>query len=340
MPNLTLLEWAKRTDPNGTVPLIANLLSQTNEILTDMVLVEGNLPTGHRVTIATGLPTIFYRALNIGIAPSKAVTAQVDENVAIAEARSEVDIDLAMLNGNSAEFRLSEARLFLEGMNQKIATGLFYGNPANDPKEFLGLAQRYSDLTAGNAQNIITSDGTDANAQTSIWLVGWGDNTVFSIFPKGSKAGLLQEDLGRMTSFDAGGSTLRMEVLAERFQWKIGLVVKDWRSVVRIANLETADFAGLDNALSPIAGFADVIHLMARAMARIPKGVQSTSRMAFYMNASVFAVLMRSALEKSNAALSVQSALDQFGRPNQMLSFLGVPIRQCDAILNTEAQLV
>ena len=69
----------------------------------------------------------------------------------------------------------------------------------------------------------------------------------------------------------------------------------------------------------------------------MPRGVQRMSRPVFYMNASVFAVLMRTALEKSNAALSVQSALDQFGRPNQMMTFLGVPIRQCDAIVNTEA---
>jgi hypothetical protein len=293
------------------------------------------LPTGHRVTIATGLPTIYYRALNQGIATSKGTTVQVDEGIAIAEARSEVDIDLAMLNGNTAEFRLSEARLFIESMNQTIASGKFYGNPASDPKEFLGLSQRYSDTSAGNGQNIILGGGSVASAQTSIWLVGWGDNTTYCIFPKGSKAGLLQEDLGRQTSYDAGGTGLRMEVLAERFQWKIGMVVKDWRSCVRIANLETADFGALANELAPTV-FTNILHLMSRALVRIPAGVQSMARLAFYMNASVFSVLMRTALEKSNAALNVQSALDQFGRPNRFMSFLGVPIRQCDALLNTE----
>lgn len=337
MANLTLLDWAKRIDPNGTVPIIANLLAQTNEILTDCVYVQGNLPTGHRVTIATGLPTTYYRSLNQGIPTSKATTVQVDEGTAIAEARSEIDIDLAMLNGNSAEFRLSESRMFIESMNQTIASGMFYGDPATDPNQFLGLTQRYSDTTAGNGQNIIKSDGADALQQTSIWLVCWGDNTTFCIFGKGSKAGLLQEDLGRQTSYDAGGTGLRMEVFAERFQWKTGLVVKDWRSVVRICNLETADFAALANALSPASGNNDILHLMARALTRVPRGIQRMSRPVFYMNPSVFAVLMRTALEKSSSALSVQAALDQFGRPNQMLSFLGVPIRQCDAILNTEA---
>lgn len=337
MPNLTLLDWAKRLDPDGTVPIIADILSQSNEILTDCIYVEGNLPTGHRVTIQTGLPTVYYRALNQGIQTSKGTTVQVDENMAIAEARSEVDIDLAMLNGNTAEFRMSEAKMFIEAMNQKIATGMFYGNPATDPKEFLGLSQRYSDSTAGNGQNVIKAGGADALAQTSVWLVTWGDRTAFCTFPKGSKAGLLQEDLGRQTSYDVAGVTgARMEVFAERFQWKTGLVVKDWRGVVRICNLETNDFVGLLNEMLPTA-YTNILHLMTRAIARVPRILWNSGRPVFYMNASVFTVLMRVALEKSASALSVQSSLDQFGRPQNMLSFLGVPIRQCDAIVNTEA---
>jgi len=336
MANLTLLDWAKRIDPNGSVAVVAALLSQTNEILTDCVVVQGNLPTGHRVTISTGLPTVYYRALNQGIATSKSTTVQVDENMAITEARSEVDIDLAMLNGNTAEFRMQEGRQFIEGMNQTVATGMFYGNPAVEPKQFLGLTQRFSDTTAGNGQNIIKSDGLGALAQTSVWLVCWGDNTTYCTFPKGSQAGLLHENLGRQTSYDAGSPGLRMEVFADRYQWKIGMVVKDWRSVVRICNLETADFAALANDMAPT-DLNNLLHLMTRAVTRVPRGVLNQSRPTFYMNQSVFAVLMRVALEKSVAALSIQDSASQFGRPNQMLSFLGVPIRQCDAILNTEA---
>lgn len=334
MPNLTLLDWSKRVDPDGSTPVVANILTQSNEILTDCVFVQGNLPTGHRVTIATGLPTIYYRSLGQGVPTSKSTTVQVDEGTAIIETYSEMDIDLAMLNGNTKAFRLSESRQFIEAMNQGMASGLFYGNPALDPKQFLGLAPRYSDTTAGNGQNILLGGGTGANAQTSLWLVGWGDNTVFCPFPKGSQAGLLHEDLGRQTSFDAGGAGLRMQVYLERFQWKPGLCVKDWRYVVRVANLETVDFAALANELAPTA-VTNILHLMTRAIGRLPKG--GNVRKVFYMNASVFTVLMRTALEKSSAALSVQSALDQFGRHGQMLSFLGIPIRQCDAILNTEA---
>jgi len=338
MANLTLIDWSKRVDPDGSVPVIANILAQTNAILTDATVVQGNLPTGHRVTIATGLPTVYYRALNQGIPTSKATTAQVDESCSILEARSEVDIDLLMLNGNTAEFRMSEARLFLEAMNQTMATGVFYGNPATDPKQFLGLAARYSSTAAGNGQNIILGGGTAANVQTSVWLICWSDQTVFMPFPKGSKAGLLQEDLKRQTSYDAGGTGLRLEVMAERFQWKTGLVVKDWRYAVRVCNLEVAASTGIQELSGVWATTVttNIIHLLAKAIARIPN--TAMGRCVFYMNRTVFTALLRTAMEKGAASgLTIQAAATQFGTPQSMLSFLGIPIRQCDAIVNTEA---
>lgn len=170
--NLTLADWAKRTDPNGSVPVVAELLSQTNEILQDAVFKEGNLPTGERVVIRTGLPTVYWRALNQGIPSSKSTTAQVDEACGMLEARSEVDKDLAMLNGNTAQFRLSEDTAFLEAMNQTQASTMFYGNPTTEPKSFLGLAGRYSSLSGGNLTNILDAGGTGSD-NTSVFLVCW-----------------------------------------------------------------------------------------------------------------------------------------------------------------------
>jgi hypothetical protein len=37
---------------------IVEMLSQVNEILDDMLWVEGNLPTGHKTTVRTGLPSL------------------------------------------------------------------------------------------------------------------------------------------------------------------------------------------------------------------------------------------------------------------------------------------
>src|SRR3990167_1727227 len=191
---LTLADWAKRLDPDGKTPTIVELLSQTNEILLDMLWKEGNLPTGERTTVRTGLPTVAWRLLNKGVAKSKSRTAQIEEAVGVLEARSEIGQKLAELNGNTAAFRLSEAQAFIEAMNEEMSSTLFYGNSGTAPEEFTGLAPRYSSLSATNAQNIINGSGAGSD-NSSIWLVVWGAQTCFGVFPKGSMAGLKHEDL-------------------------------------------------------------------------------------------------------------------------------------------------
>lgn len=331
---LTLADWAKRTDPEGRIPVVAELLSQSNEILEDAVFAEGNLPTGHRVVIRTGLPTVYWRALNQGIPSSKSTTAQVDEACGILEARSEVDKDLAMLNGNTAQFRLSEDTAFLEAMNQTQATTMFYGNPGTDPKQYLGLAPRYGSLSAGNSQNILDAGGTGTD-NTSVFLVVWGDQTCFCPFPKGSKAGLVHEDLGEQTVYNSDGT--RLQAYATRYQWKNGLVVKDWRYVVRICNVDVSDLIGQTGTQAASAS-TNIVKLMARAMYRIPN--MGVGRAAFYMNRTVHSGLSLAALDKSQYVLKIEQGLSQFGQPYSWLSFLGVPLRRVDALLNNESRVV
>lgn len=328
---LTLADWAKRQDPDGRVPVVAELLSQSNEILEDAVFMEGNLPTGHRVVIRTGLPTVYWRAINQGIPTSKSTTAQVDEACGMLESYSEVDKDLAELNGNTGAFRLSEDTAFLEAMNQTQTQTMFYGNPATDPKQYLGLAARYSSLSGGNAQNILSAGGSGTD-NTSIYLVVWGENTVFCPFPKGSKAGLVHEDLGLNTVWDSTGA--RYQAYRTHYQWKNGLVVKDWRYVVRICNIDVSDLIGQTGTQASSAA-TNVIKLMARAMYRIPN--MAMGRAAFYMNRTVHAGLALAALDKSQYVLKIEDGLTQFGVASNWISFLGVPLRRVDALLNNES---
>ncbi len=323
---LTLADWAKRLDPDGKVPTIVELLAQTNEILSDMRWMEGNLPTGHRVTVRTGLPTVAWRLLNQGVTPSKSRTAQIDEQAGMLEAWSEVDKDLALLNGNTAAFRLSEAMAFLEAMNQEMASTLFYGNSGLDPEEFTGLAPRYSSLSAGNASNIVNGAGAGSD-NSSIWLVVWGANTIAGIFPKGSKAGLLHEDFGEVTvETTAGVGGTRMRALQERFQWKAGIALKDWRYVVRIANIDISLLVA--NAGSE----ANLLQLMAKAVHRIP--AMGLGVPAFYVNRTIAEFLDIQTLSKISTGGGVTYENVQ-GR--KIMFFRGVPIRTCDALLETEA---
>src|SRR6516164_9520610 len=113
---LTYADWAKRMDDGYRVARIIELLSQTNEILEDMLVVEGNLPTGHKTTVRTGLPQATWRLLNLGVP-----NAQIVDACGNLETYAVIDKDIADLNGNTAEFRLSEVKAFLEGMSQQVA---------------------------------------------------------------------------------------------------------------------------------------------------------------------------------------------------------------------------
>jgi hypothetical protein len=319
---LTLADWGKRVDPQGKIDKITELLSQTNAVLQDMPFVEGNLPTGHRTTVRSGLPNATWRLLNYGVQPSKSTTVQITDACGMLEAYSEVDKSLADLNGNTGEFRLSEDRAFLEAMNQSMATTLFYGDTSVNPQQFMGLSSRYSSLSAGNAQNIIDAGGTGTD-NASIWLVVWGENTVHGIFPKGQKAGLSHEDKGQQTLFDANGG--KYEGYRSHYKWDNGLCLRDWRYVVRIANIDISDL----DATTPV----DIVKLMIKALHRIPN--RGMGKPVFYMNRTLNEYLDIQSLSKASLALSVKETEGEF-----WTTFRNVPIRETDALLETEARVV
>ena len=329
---VTLLDIAQAMDPNGKIADVAELLTKLNEMLMDMPWREGNLPTGHKATIRTGLPTSVWRSFYQGVPPSKSQRAQITDACAMMEARSEVDSDEANLNGNAAAFRLSEAAAFVESMNQTMMSSVIYGNMSTNPEQFNGLAPRYSSLSATNAQNILSAGGSGSD-NTSIWMVNWGDG-VHGIYPKGSRAGLDHQDLGEIDAFDSNQN--RFRAFADIWKWKCGLHVKDWRNVVRIANVDISDLQGLTGTQA-VTATTHILKLMTRATQRIPYLASGTP--VFYANRTVKEMLAVHAQDKSNNVLSIQDGTKQFGDikvGGQELRFLGIPVRTVDALLNTE----
>ena len=322
----TLLDLAKRLDPNGKIDTIVEMLTQTNEILEDMVWVEGNLPTGHRTTVRSGLPAPTWRKLYGGVQPTKSRTVQVTDGCGMLEAYAEVDKALADLNGNTAAFRLSEDRAHIEGMNQEFAQTLIYGNESTEPEAFTGFAPRFNDQAAENGGNIITSATTpDSTDNSSIWLVVWGPNTVHGIYPKGSVAGLQHADKGQVTIEDITGSGGgRMEAYRSHYRWDCGLSVRDWRYVVRI-NFDLEDVVA-SGATGPV-----LDSLMRKAMRRIPS--LGMGRPAFYANRDTLDAIDDQAANKGT--LAFKTVEDAQGK--LVNRFLNIPIRRVDAILSTEA---
>ncbi len=319
---MTLADWAKRIDPDGKTSKVVELLNETNQILDDAVFLEGNLPTGHRSSIRTGLPSVTWRKLNYGVQPSKSKVVQVDDTCGMCETLSQIDESLVTLNGNTAEFRLQEDRPFIEAMNQEMAGGMFYFDTDTDPEKFLGLSARYPYSDSENVHD----GGEVGGACTSIWLVVWGPNTVFMMFPKGSKAGIRHRDVGDgkpVLVDDAASPAGKYYAYQTHYKWDIGMVIRDWRYVARVCNVGTS---GTSNIFDP----SDLIKIY-NLIPQISMG-----RPAIYVNNTIKTQIDQDAFSDTNRIYDV--AEDAFGYP--ITKFWGIPIRKVDQILNTETASV
>jgi len=323
----TLLDVANRTDPDGKIPKVVELLNLTNEVLDDAVWVEGNLPTGHKTTVRTGIPTPTWRKLNYGVLPTKSTTAQVTDTVGNLEAYAEVDKDLADLNGNTEAFRLSEDRAHIEGMNQEMVDTMFYGNDLIDEAEFTGFSARYNSLSAQSADNIVQQSGTEGNDNASAWLIVWGPETAHMIYPKGSQGGLQVVDKGQVTLENAPGGPAggRMEAYRTHYKWEAGLTVRDWRYVVRI-QYNQEDLTK-DASTGP-----DLIDLFTDAVERIP--ALGMGRPVFYVNRRTRTFMRKQVKAAAQHTITME---DVAGK--KVVSFDGIPVRRVDGLLNTEAAI-
>ena len=322
--NLTLADLAKRRDTNLKVAKITEILTATNEMLEDMPWVAANDGTGHKTTIRSGLPIGTWRLLNYGVFPEKSTTVQVRDGTGMLESYSEVDKALVDMSTDKEAFLLSEAKAFLEGMNQNMATTVIYGDSSVFPERFTGLAPRFNSKTAENGQNVIDAGGT-GNNNTSIWLICWDESTVHGIYPAGTTGGLKQEATRQETLFDAQGG--RYEGFRTHFLWYCGLTVRDWRYIVRIANIDTT----LLSATAATGG--NLIDLMIQAIELLPN--TRIGRAVFYVNRTVRSFLRRQIVNKTNVWLNMEEVA---GR--KVMTFDGIPVKRVDAILNTEARVV
>ena len=315
---VTYADWAKTRDPDGKTAAIVELLAQTNPIIQDAHVREGNLTTGHRTTIRTGYGQSTWRRLNYGVQPSKTTSKQIDDHAGMLEDYNEIDKALADLENDKAAFMLSESSGTMEEMSQTHANTLFYGDTSVNPERFLGFTYRYDDKDAPNGRNIVNGQaagGTPAgNTSSSIWFITWGADTAFEFFPKGSMVGLQMRDLGEHTLYDANGG--RYQGYRVHFKHDVGLSVRDWRYHVRICNLEAASIQ---------ADSIDLVKLLIKAYHKIQN--MGRGQTVIYANRAVLASLDIKAQFNSNVNLT---RMEWHGQ--QITAFRGIPIRMCEAL--------
>lgn len=324
---MTLMDEARRLDPDGKVARIAELMTKRNEILQDAVYLEGNLKTGHTTTMRTGIPTVAWRQINQGVQPAKSTTKQISFTAGHLEGLGQVDEMLVKLSKDPQGLRLSENAPYIESIAQTLATTMFYGDVTIYPDRFTGLTKYYSSTTADSGGNVILGGGSDTD-NTSVWLVCWGDQTTHCFYPQGSKAGIEHNDLGKMLIEDGITTGSKYMAYVDQYMADCGLAVRDWRFNVRICNL---DVSALATAGASADSSATLMRFMIQAVNKLPN--LNMGRLAWYCNKEVKTALDIQAFNKTNLQLSI-SEVEGFG---PVTKFMGIPVRRCDAILNNES---
>lgn len=337
-----MLDVANRMDPRGKIPPIAEMLSQCNDMTDDLPMVEANEHTGHEFVFRTSIPAGSWFGYNQGVPYGKSTTAKSRVGLGMLRDYSQVDRTLAEHSGDAQKFRESEDVAFLEGMSQTIAQTFVYGNTVATPSEFMGLEPFYNTLNTNAAQNganVLNGGGT-GSSNASLLLIGWGPETIFGLYPRGSRAGLYSEDKGTVVpGFDSVGN--RFEAYTIMFEQQVGLCPKDWRYGVRLANLDTTN-AGLagPNAYDLFAGMDQMLLLFPK-LTKTTSGITKTDapddpatgvRPVFYCNRTIRHWMNIQAIRNRNVLLSMN---DYDGRVVD--SYRNIPIKIVDQMLNTES---
>lgn len=325
--NPTLMDVAKLMEPNGGVTTdVVEMLRQDNPFMDEGTWVEANGGMYHRTSIRTGIPDPTWRSYYQGVQPTKSSYAQVDEPLGMMEARSEVDLKLLQHSGNPNQVRLIEAAGHLEGMSQSLVDTALYGHVATSPGKFNGIMPRFNSLSAASGENIIDAEGTSTD-NASILLINWSPRTVFFTYPQGSGSGVKREDLGTdHNAIPPDGSSGKYSAMCEKFSQDAGLVVKDWRHVVRAANIDVSNLVAESNA-------ADILKLMAIMVDKLPSS--GGGRPAFYVPRVISTMLRIQLMSKSNVWLTVGG---EEGKRKVM--FDQIPINKVDKMRITEDRVV
>lgn len=341
----TLADVASRMEPDGNIPRIAEMMSQHNAIGADMPYKQASEMTGHTFVFRSSIPKGSFRMYNQGTPYGKSTTAKARVGMAMLRGYSQIDRDLANHTGDAQRFRETEDVAFLEGMGQTIVQTLIYGNTSVDPTQFEGFATFYNTINtavAQNAANVIDGGGSGSD-NTSMWLVGWGMQSIYAVYPRGSKAGLNMEDKGSIVpAYDSVGN--RFEAWTTWFGQDIGLVPEDWRYGVRIANLDTTGATNGFFGASP----PDLFAYMANAIMLPPEtnmqasGIVGTDapnddaakKWSWYCNRTTRYVLDIQSIRNRNVLLTDK---DYAGNP--ITTWRGIEIDVVDRIANTESTL-
>jgi len=193
---LTAVEMAKR---NGYTPdqrRIIEAMQVTNQILLDAPVKEANDRTVETNVVRTALPHAEHRTYYQGVGSKASQTKRIQDVVCQLAVYSEVDKSLVDNAADPGQTLNDECASFLYGMGEDQADDIIYGNHETSPANINGFAVRRPKIH----EKYCIDMGGKGNNLTSVYLIKWGADSAYYLFPKGAKGmGVQRTDKGVVT---------------------------------------------------------------------------------------------------------------------------------------------
>lgn len=315
----TLMDVLNQRGPDGNTMAIGEILTKTTPMMKDARWIEANDATKHKYLIRYSLPTSNKVEFNKGASSSLGSTKPMICNLKGIENRPSIDKRLIDIAPDGNAYLSGHLNAAIMGMGQDLETDIIYGSVAADD-EYDGLAVRMNALTDVN----VYDNGDTGSNLSSIYLVSWSpfeEMGAYLAYPKGTMAGIKHKDEGERNKDMADGSVLAVrEFHLEVFA---GLCIPDARYIGRIANIDTGTLS--------TSTFNE--NLAIQLLNELPAGGRESA--VLYVSRKVKSAMEIRANDKANAHYTRENV---FGE--QVLMFMGVPVRLDEMISEAETQVV
>lgn len=315
--------------PRGVLRDMTYSLSARSPLFGRLPMRASNKTTSHVSEFQVTEPTISVLKVGEGISASVGQTEQIEDGMSMLGSLAVTPLKLLELNDDPNEIRGAQIQMRTEALRKTAESLLWYGDPADDQAEFLGILMRDAFNTLG--EHCLDAGGS--TNQSSIVLMDISPQALFVIYPRNCKGGVYHKDWGEQlvqTDTNVGGA--KLPALVDQVELDLGVVIKDPRQIVRLANVDHAEMAGLTGAQEVTDYATNVLFQMGRMQHHIYAPYMGQP--AYFMPRSVAQEL---AFMAQQSTLSNAFTYDQVGgKGPKQLHYNGIPIFISDGMIYAE----
>lgn len=322
---LTTMNWVdlmKTIDPSGQMAEIINPTVENNSILKHAQWMMANNGTTHQGTRVSTLPSSSDKVLGLGTAPSAGSHVNFVEDTKVRETWIQIEDQLLQKHPNPEAYMRQQGALALQGLTQDMVQDILYGNKSTSNTNINGLAIRYPSLNSNRQTGkVVSAGGSASNVQSSAWLIKWGEDGVYFIYPQDMPNGGIQTDTFPAENIrDSNGKIMR--VYPMRIRVGFGLVVKNPRYIARLCNMDATSASSANFATNVENNLITILNDMPN----------EGSGAVLYANNFVKSAFDIRAKDKGNVWYD---GADAWG--HRVTKFLDTPIYKLERLIATEA---